>query len=523
MKPRTNKMEQLKKVYKIIQSALEKYFIFIWLQPVFFILNGYNQLFGFIPPDEILFNTGAILLMIAVLYFTTKFIFNSSSKGAVSTFIITLIILSFGYLHDTLKDFFPESYIIKYKYLMPVLVLGIAGLFFIIYKTNKPLTGIILYLNTLMVCLFATEIFNTIKTYKTYLTVENLIDPNFTVYKQYKPSSKLADSSKPDIYFLIFDEMGSSATLKNEWNINNYSIDTFLNQKGFYVVADGHSNYTWSVHSISSTFNMTYLADTLIPILGDPKSYMYSTNSILNNSLMKILKDENYDIVQYQNLSFHMDDMPDKSLYFHFRRKHFFYKTLPGRLYKDVYWKYSNIIFENTVDKTKSKDTVVSFILNKIKTSVSVTGKPKFIYGHFLTPHYPNIYDSAGNLLPMKTIAFRKRDDEQKAYQHELFFTHKLIKELVQHIQLKGKKNTIIMVAGDHGYRYYQNLFKHPSMYKNFNAIYFPDGDYSMLYPTISSVNTFRVVLNKYFKAGLPLLKDTTIYVIPQNQKNLIK
>jgi len=40
------------------------------------------------------------------------------------------------------------------------------------------------------------------------------------------------------------------------------------------------------------------------------------------------------------------------------------------------------------------------------------------------------------------------------------------------------------------------------------NAYYFPDNDYSLLYPEISPVNSFRVILNKYFKTGLSLLKD---------------
>jgi hypothetical protein len=43
------------------------------------------------------------------------------------------------------------------------------------------------------------------------------------------------------------------------------------------------------------------------------------------------------------------------------------------------------------------------------------------------------------------------------------------------------------------------------------NTYYFSDGNYSTLYDSISPVNSFRVILNKYFKTGLPLLKDSTI------------
>ncbi len=40
------------------------------------------------------------------------------------------------------------------------------------------------------------------------------------------------------------------------------------------------------------------------------------------------------------------------------------------------------------------------------------------------------------------------------------------------------------------------------------NAIYFSDGDYEMLYPTMSPVNTFRIILNKWFGTQYPLLAD---------------
>jgi hypothetical protein len=42
------------------------------------------------------------------------------------------------------------------------------------------------------------------------------------------------------------------------------------------------------------------------------------------------------------------------------------------------------------------------------------------------------------------------------------------------------------------------------------NAIYFPNGDYSALYETITPVNTFRVVFNQYFGQDVPLLPDSS-------------
>ena len=44
----------------------------------------------------------------------------------------------------------------------------------------------------------------------------------------------------------------------------------------------------------------------------------------------------------------------------------------------------------------------------------------------------------------------------------------------------------------------------------NLAAYYLPDSGAASLYPSMSSVNTFRVVFNTYFGTDLPLLPDTS-------------
>jgi len=44
------------------------------------------------------------------------------------------------------------------------------------------------------------------------------------------------------------------------------------------------------------------------------------------------------------------------------------------------------------------------------------------------------------------------------------------------------------------------------------NSFYFSDKDYSQLYNSISPVNSFRVIFNKYFNTNLPILEDKRYY-----------
>jgi len=75
----------------------------------------------------------------------------------------------------------------------------------------------------------------------------------------------------------------------------------------------------------------------------------------------------------------------------------------------------------------------------------------------------------------------------------------------------------IIILQGDHGPGAFYNMLEldNSCVYERFsilNAYYFPNGDYQLLYPSVTPVNSFRVVLNRYFGAQLDLLEDRSYY-----------
>jgi len=66
----------------------------------------------------------------------------------------------------------------------------------------------------------------------------------------------------------------------------------------------------------------------------------------------------------------------------------------------------------------------------------------------------------------------------------------------------------IIVIQGDHG----PTVASSPrSRMSNLNAYYLPGVDAS-IYPSITPVNTFRVIFNKYFGQNLELLDDVSLY-----------
>jgi len=136
-----------------------------------------------------------------------------------------------------------------------------------------------------------------------------------------------------------------------------------------------------------------------------------------------------------------------------------------------------------------------------------------------MIPHDPYVFTRKGELKKITIDQLNKKEYEADAYFEQLLYANTLIEEMVMFIKNNNKPNTIIIVAGDHGFRNFKQMGIE-NIFSNLNAFYFPNKDYSRLYDSISPVNTFRVVLNTYFNAQLPLLKDSSIIVT--EQKNTI-
>ncbi len=508
------------KIYKQLRVWFYTYPFFLFLLPAFFLYSGYNELFGFLSAPFVLKNALWIFIPTIITYFLFRLLFQHNKKSALFTFFLLLVSLVFGYLHDVLKQLTGNSSLIRFSILLPFLLFIFIAIFFILRRQNKTYNEAFNFLNLLFLVLLLSEIPNSIKRYRLDNSVHNLIDFRFDVASQYKRNQKTNDTLKPDIYFLLFDAFASSKTIQQTIGRNTNELDSFLSKQGFYLATDAAANYNWTIHSVSTTFNMDYLPSWITPVKDDPKVYFWGSSSFKDNSLFRILKSEGYHIKSYQPISFDNDDWPGNSYFANLKNDHYYFKTLPGRIYRDVFWNYTRIdvdfirnqqlqiIQKKNTEKKQLLDTTVAII----KKSCNAVVTPKFIYGHFMIPHDPYVFDSTGLLKPAEKTIVRNAEDESAAYYQQVQYATKIIQELVTYIQTHNKKNTIIIVAGDHGFKT-EDARQKGYTFNNYSAFYFPDKNYDLLYKSASPVNTFRFVLNKYFDARLPLLKDSSILV----------
>jgi hypothetical protein len=150
---------------------------------------------------------------------------------------------------------------------------------------------------------------------------------------------------------------------------------------------------------------------------------------------------------------------------------------------------------------------------------------PKFVFVHLLLPHPPWVFGRQGELLepadfwgdpltPDSLARLRSR------YVDQLVFTNTKLKETIDTILGQSVREPVIILQADEGpwtkeYMDYKQGGSGPLSEETLeirarilNAYYLPGDAAQALYPSISPVNTFRLVFNEYFNAELPLLED---------------
>ena len=105
----------------------------------------------------------------------------------------------------------------------------------------------------------------------------------------------------PDIYYIVLDEYAPLRTLNMFYNYDNSNFIEFLQERGFYIAKNSHSNYAQTFLATSSTLNMknvNYLSD----IVGEESlDQRIPYQMISNNIVMKNFKHMGYEIYNFDS------------------------------------------------------------------------------------------------------------------------------------------------------------------------------------------------------------------------------
>jgi hypothetical protein len=321
-----------------------------------------------------------------------------------------------------------------------------------------------------------------------------------------------------DIWFLVFDRYGNEDAMRDAAGVDN-DLPEWLESQGFIVDRDAHANYGRTTLSLAATLNMTLLDEVAAEMGPDTDDATPVNEMLQDHEVGTFLQDHGYRYVHIGSwfgptkTNRIADENPVLST-----------QTDFGTLLDDT--TLSPTIDELTGTKAPPKHHLLHraaalFDWNELDR-VSKEPGPKFVFGHVLLPHEPYVFKANGEYSELSEEDSRFSPAGQAA---QLAYTNDHIRGLVSSLlAVPEAERPIIIIAADEGP--YPERYNRDQMgfdwtqatdeeivtkYGILDAMYLPGeapADAPSPYPGMSVVNTFPIVLDRYFGEQIPLLPD---------------
>jgi hypothetical protein len=452
----------------------------------------------------------------AILLLVLQVLMRNWSRAALISLWLMLLFFSYGHVYNYLELHPLDVKLGNHTLLFPLwLVLCGSGILLIIKKVQRPAAAV-LALNLITVLLLVYPV-GRIILFKVRLA---------SVLNEARRSPVLIEGyhlpeigQPPDIYYLVLDAYARDDDLLQYYQLDNTSFLNDLENLGFFVARCSQSNYSQTELSISSTLNFTYLDE-----LGDDFSTSSSDRSglwplIKHSAIRHILESLGYTMINFKNnyswlawedadyFFISPGDTETGAMLIQGSMNSFevmFLRSTAGIAALDFAQKFK--LPQKLQLDTKSPERTnykrVLYTLEKLKyDEVPAMQGPKFIYAHIIAPHPPFVFSPDGDFEP-------RSEDDNQGYVNQLLYVNQQVEEIVKGIIDHATVPPVIIIQGDHGIN-----GKDPQRrMKILNAYYLPGEGKDLLYPGISPVNTFRVVLDSYLGGSLDLLPDKSYY-----------
>ena len=483
---------------------------YVFLLPVFFVLHGYVENFGFISVVDCIVLCLYYLFLTAILWAISYLVFRKGRKASLFAFCGMCFYFFYSTVHTFLKSNDSLRLVSRHGLLLSTAIAFFVVLLIYLKRSNKNFYKITFFLNLLLFLYIDVDLIlgvsKSLSHQKNSLSVYH-----FSTANDYK---KCDTCKKPNIYLLLFDEYPSSLALKESYGFNN-DLDSFLLQKNFNLQKKSRSNYNFTPFSMASLLNMSYLSGIQNVKAVTPEDYLRTYELIKEGSVMRYLDIQGYDIRNYSIFDLAGHPTLIKQSLLPLNTMLISERTIIPYLRRDIGWIFINrfplnIFFKNHfLEELKNNEKIISLVKS---TSAEHKDRPVFVYAHLELPHAPYFFNQYGQPRDSKRVYEEFVGKVPVLVTHYLdyvVYTNTRIRELINTI-LEHDPGGVILLLGDHGYRP-AGKSDPQKLFQNMNAVYMPDKNYNGLYDSVTNVNEFRILLNKLFNQHFELLKDSTV------------
>lgn len=489
---------------------------------IFFVLALYSYNVAEVSPSEIALPIAIVLGCTLLLLLLSWLLLKDAPKAGVVISIFVVLFFSYGYVAVGI-----ENWGVTYKALWPIWVLIVVLSMYLVIRTRRDLRKLTTILNVIAITLVIIPTVNIAIQETKAASLDTNPGGNVGTYV----TDLEETDALPDIYYIDLDRYASESTLKEFYSYDNSEFLDYLSSKGFYIASESKANYLKTHLSLASSLNMKYV-NYLSEIVGEDSSDLDPFYEMLQDyEVWRFLKSKGYKYIhlgswweptrknEYADVNFNYWEVPQFSMTL-FKTTMFYAIALENERLPN--WLRAPFIKEYR----KAHWERILYQFDKL-SEIPNMKEPTFVFAHLLVPHDPYIFDREGTYL---TLEDEKKRSRIVNYVDQLIFTNSKVKALVDELLSNSEVPPIIILQSDEG--------PHPERYAldetNFkweeateaelrekmgilSAYYLPNVDNSVLYPSITPVNSFRLVFNLYFDTNFELLPDR-VYAFHSNR-----
>jgi hypothetical protein len=334
------------------------------------------------------------------------------------------------------------------------------------------------------------------------------------------------DQPLPDIYYIVLDEYARQDVL---WQVFGYDNEEFINELtsiGFYVAECSMSNYAQTELTMASIWNLEYLgalSDSFSPESDDRSGLRHL---IKQNSVEQAFEDIGYTTIAFET-GYPFSELENVDMYLMPEKKGrisitsgmndfevILLKSSAGLLLYDAASILPDFIRPDFEHPLEYKRLRILYDLDMLVDIPKSVPSPKFIFAHIVIPHLPFVFSQDGEFVVYEEPL--SEDEYVEGYRDQVIYINKRISEVVKNIINNSDVPVVIILQSDTGPGRVADYRRMAIL----NAIYLPGEEFNLIYPSISPINTFRIIFDIYFGGDFGLLEDKSYFSTYQQPFN---
>jgi hypothetical protein len=468
------------------------------------ILFLFSQNLGEVELGDALLPLALVLAVVAAILWLSRIVSSDLRRGAIVVSAIATLVLGYGHA---------AHFVVGHRVPLVVFEVGWLGAFIvalvIAMRARSGLANLTSVLNVVSLVLVVFTLIDIVPFEARAATTDRRPEPG---------SSPLSAGTKParDIYYIVPDRYGSARSLGLQYGVTGAGFYGWLADHGFAVAADSHANYVKTSLSLAATLNMHYLDDIVAEMGPDSSDHQPVFDSLKDHAVGRFLKSQGY---RYIHIGSYYSPTQSATIADVNLRQGTSSDFVAALYDESLVPRVARFLGLTHAAPARERHASVALFQLGALTSVAPQPGPKFVFAHILLPHPPYVFAPDGRFTSDAEAA---KTPGKQGFVDQLAFTDREMETfLAPLVALPEASRPIIIIQADEGP--YPPRFARDTVafdwstasgseleikYGILNAMLLPGVDRAAVYPSISSVNTFRLVFDRYFDANLPLLPD---------------